>query len=591
MTFDQGIAFAILIAVIALLIWDRIRYDLVAAAALLAALAAGIVPAEKAFSGLSDDIVVIVGSALVVSAAVARSGLIERLIRPITPHMKRSEVQIVVLCTIVAVLSAFVKNIGALAMFIPIAFQLARRTGNPVSRLLMPLSFAALLGGLITQIGTSPNIIVSRLREEMLGEPFRMFDFAPVGFWLTGAGVAFLAIGWRLLPRSGKKGTSEELFSVDDYLAEVCIPPGSPIAGKTVADLEALGEGDVAVVAIIREKTHRYVPAVHWELYEGDVLTLECDAQALERIIATAGLELLHDKELAKESDKKGKANIVEVVVAPGSRMIGRNAEQLRLRDRWGVNLLAISRRGERIEQRLRRVSFAAGDLLVLRVPTQETADRLAQLGLLPLAERHLKLGPRPKMWVPAVVLAVAMVLAGSGTVSVAVAFFGAAVVILLAGALTLDEAYAAVDWPILALLAALIPVSEALRETGGTDLIAGWLSAASAGLPPLATVGLLLVAAMAITPFLNNAATVLVMAPIAASFATRMDLNPDPFLMAVAVGAACDFLTPIGHQCNTLVMGPGGYRFNDYWRLGLPLSVIVAVLGTFLITRVWPLS
>lgn len=589
MTIDQATAFAILAGVIALLIWGRIRYDLVAAVALLAAVASGIVAPEEAFRGFSDDIVIIVGSALVVSAAISRSGLIERLIRPLTPYMRSTELQIAALATIVALLSAFMKNIGALAMFMPLAFQLARRTGKPVSRLLMPLAFASLLGGLMTLIGTSPNIIVSRLRADIVGEPFGMFDFMPVGLWISAAGVAFLVVGWRLLPKERRTGAEAEAFSVEDYQTEVRVTQHSRLVGRTVADLEKLGEGEVRVLNIIRERFRRYVPTADWALLEGDVLVLRADAHALHRLVAEAGLELVHDKELEGAEARASELSIAEAVIAPGSPMIGRTVEELDLRRRFDVNLLAVGRRGQRIGQRLRRMRFQAGDLLVLRGRTEELGERMAAMGCLPLAERNLRLGDRPRAWLPVLILTVAMALVATGAVGVPIAFFGAAVAMLLVGALGLDEAYAAVDWRVLALLGALIPVSAALSTTGGTDLIAGWLSTVAAHLPPGGVVALLLVAAMAVTPFLNNAATVLVMAPIGASLAQRLGLDPDPFLMAVAVGAACDFLTPIGHQCNTLVMGPGGYRFGDYWRLGLPLSLLVIGLGTWLIIRYWP--
>lgn len=590
MTLDQALAFGILGAVIALLIWDRLRYDLVAVAALLAAVAAGIVPAKAAFRGFSDDIVIIVGSALIVSAAVSRSGLIERLMRPLTPHLRSTELQLAALVTIVAFLSAFMKNIGALAMFMPIAFQLARRTEKSPSCLLMPLAFGALLGGMMTLIGTSPNVIVSQLREELPGEPFRMFDFLPVGLGLTLAGIAFLVFGYRLLPRPRGTGSAGAPFQVESYRAEVGVPPDSPLVGRTVADLAKLGEGDLHIVTLIREKYRRYVPAPNWELLAGDLLVLECDAQVLERVVAEAGLELVHDKELPREGERPASLAVTEAVITPDSPMIGRTLEELRLRERHGLNLLALSRRGSETRLRLQQVRFQAGDLIVLRGPAEDLNERLAAIGCLPLAERALKLGERRRAWLPVLILAAAMVLVATGVVEVPVAFFGAAVAMLLVGALRLDEAYAAVDWPVLVLLGALIPVSEALRTTGGTDLVAGWLSVAAAQLPPMGALALVLVAAMAVTPFLNNAATVLVMAPIGASLASRLELSPDPFLMAVAVGAACDFLTPIGHQCNTLVMGPGGYRFGDYWRLGLPLSLLVIALGTVLIGQVWPL-
>ncbi|MGE0747618.1 MAG: SLC13 family permease [Rhodospirillales bacterium] len=590
MTTDQAIVFAILGGLLVLFVWDRFRYDLVALAGLAIAIAAGVVAPDKAFLGFGDDIVIIIGSALVVSAAVARSGIAETLLRPIAPWMTSTEVQIVVLVTLVAVLSAFMKNIGALAIFVPIAFQIARRSGKPASRLLMPMSFGALLGGLMTLIGTSPNIIVSRMRAEILGEPFRMFDFMPVGLALTAIGIAFLTFGWRLLPRSREGTGGGDLFSVEDYLTEVTVPAGSPMIGKTVADLEALAEGEVTVAAIIREKFRRYEPMSHWVLFEGDVLVLQCDARALEALAPKAKLELVHDA-TDERAERDRPTTVVEAVVSADSPLIGRTVEDLRLRDRYGVSVLALSRRGSRVATRLNRARFQSGDLLVLRGAEDRIGDSLAALNCLPLAERQLRLGERNHPLIAPAVLAVAMALAATGTASVAVAFFGAAVAILVLGALSLREAYETVEWPILVLLGALIPISEAMRATGGADLIAGWLSVAAQALPPPGALALVMVAAMAVTPFLNNAATVLVMAPIGAGLAQRLGLAPDPFLMAVALGAACDFLTPIGHQCNTLVMGPGGYRFGDYWRLGLPLSVIVVAAGVPLIMAFWPLG
>jgi len=589
MTLDQAYAFGIIGAVIVLLIWDKLRYDLVAMLALLVAVAAGIVKPDDAFRGFSDDIVIIVGSALVVSAAVGRSGIVEEAMRPLSARMKTVPSQIIVLTGAVTLLSALVKNIGALAIFMPIAMQVARRNGTSVSCLLMPMAFGSLLGGLMTLVGTSPNIIVSRLRTEMVGEPFGMFDFTPVGLVIAVAGVAFLAVGYRLLPSGQKAGATNAGSSIDDYTAEARLPDTSPFVGKTVADLEAFGEGDVTVAAIVREGNRRYVPSGHWVLFAGDVLVLEADTQALADIVKYAGLELMHEKALeGVESDED--LAVIEAVVEPRSMLIGSTVEDVSLRELYGVNLLALSRRGRPIRQRLRRVRFQFGDLVVFQARATGLSETLSALGCLPLAERDLAIGRTRKRRLALAVMAVTVALVATGTVPVALAFFGAAVAMTALRVVTLKEAYEAIEWPILVLLAALIPVSESLRTTGGTELIAGWLSEAAQGLPPIGALALMLVAAMAVTPFLNNAATVLVMAPIGASLASHLGLRPDAFLMAVAVGAGCDFLTPIGHQCNTLVMGPGGYRFSDYWKLGLPLSLIVIVLGTAAIALFWPL-
>jgi di/tricarboxylate transporter len=592
MTLQQSLAFAIIAGMMVLFVWGRLRYDMVALLTLLVAVAAGIVPHDKAFSGFSDDIVVIVASALVVSGAVARSGVIERVLRRYGSHLKRTGSQVVALGGMVAVLSAFVKNIGALAMLMPVAFQLARRNNKPVSALLMPMSFAALLGGIVTLVGTSPNIIVSRVREEIVGQPFKMFDFTAVGAGIALAGLIFLTFGWRLLPR-GRKGaaTMEAAFNIEGYITEAAIPADSPIAGKTVSALQQAGENEIEVVTLVRGRDRRNDPNGNTVLKPDDIVILQGEPAALERVVALEKLKLTRDDAghtLALPTDEIG---VMEAVVTADSELVETTPMQARLHERYDINLLAVSRAGRRITQRLRSTRLRAGDVIVLQGNLSTMPEALGALRLLPLAQRDVAIGRGRRSLLPLIVLAAAMGLVAFNVVPVAIAFFGAAVLLLVVRSLTLREAYETIEWPILIMLGALIPVSDALRTTGGTDLIAGWLAAVAAHLPPLGTLALIMVAAMAVTPFLNNAATVLVVAPIAASFAKNLGYSPDPFLMAVAIGAACDFLTPIGHQCNTLVMGPGGYRFGDYWRLGLPLSVIVVVVGVPLIALVWPFA
>jgi di/tricarboxylate transporter len=472
----------------------------------------------------------------------------------------------------------------------PIAFQLARRAGNSPSRLLMPMAFGALLGGIVTLIGTSPNVIVSRMRAELLGEPFRMFDFAPVGAGIALAGLVFLAFGHRLLPERKGAASIDAAFNIEGYTTEALLPEGSSAAGKTVAELEALSEGDVTVTSIIRERFRRYTPAADWTLYPDDALLLQGEPAALERLVARAGLQLVTEDKAPDAEAEADDVGVMEAVVTADSDLVDRSPTQLSLRGRYQINLLAVSRSGERIVQRLRFIRFRPGDVIALQGNLKTLPDKLGELRLLPLAARSMPLGRSRRGFLAVAILVLAMAMVTAGIVPVQIGFFGAATFILLLRLIPLREAYEVVEWPILILLGALIPVSEAVRSTGGTELIAGWLSVAADALPPMGALALILVAAMAVTPFLNNAATVLVMAPIAASFAGKLSLNPDPFLMAVAIGAACDFLTPIGHQCNTLVMGPGGYRFGDYARLGLPLSLLVIVLGTALTALVWPL-
>jgi di/tricarboxylate transporter len=597
MTLDQALAFGILGVTVGLFVWGRLAYDLVALLALLAGVVVGIIPASKAFEGFADDVVVIVAAALLVSAAVARSGAVETLMRPALPYLTTTTAQVAALSGAVMAASVFTKNIGALAIFLPVALQLARRTGTPVSALLMPMAFASLIGGLVTMIGTSPNIIVSRVREEVTGRPFGMFDYTPVGLGIALAGLAFLAFGWRLLPR-GRRGAAamDQAMAIEEYTTEARVPGGSPVDGRTVAEVEALGEGRVTVATVIRERFRRLPATPDWRVRAGDVLLLEGEPEDLERIVARAGLRLAGEKGDAAAGGGGGggeeeEASVIEGVVTAESPLLGTTPGQSRLHERFGVSLLAVSRSGQRIAQRLNAVRLRAGDVLILKGPAGRLPGTLGALRVLPLTERSIALGRSRRSWLPVIVLGVAMLLVAFRVVPVAIAFFGASVALLLLRSLSTHEAYDAIEWPVLILLGALIPVSEAIRTTGGTDLIAGWLEGAVRHLPPLGALGLMMATAMAVTPFLNNAATVLMMGPIAASLATRLELSPDAFLMAVAIGAACDFLTPIGHQCNTLVMGPGGYRFGDYPRLGFPLTLIVLAVGVPLIALVWPLA
>ncbi len=589
MTTPQIFAFAILAAMMTLFVWGRLRYDLVAVLALLAGVFAGIVPYDKAFSGYSDDIVIIVASALVVSAAVARSGVIETLLRPVAPYLRTPTLQIFALTTIVAALSGFVKNIGALAMMMPVAFQLARRTGTAPSAMLMPMAFASLLGGIVTLVGTSPNIIVSRVREEITGAPFQMFDFAPVGILLAVGGVIFLAFGWRLLPERKGAASMDAAFNLEGYTTEASVT--EEFDGKTVRELEALADNEIEVVAILRGRDRNSAPGGTIKLRAGDILIVRGEPAALEQAVGAAKLKLVRDESSKEIDTPRDDIGVMEGIITPESPLVDNTPARMRLYDHFQVNLLAVSRAGKQIARQLRSVRLKPGDVVVLHGDITRMPETLGELRVLPLAERGLPLGRGRRGFVPVAVLAVAMLLVAFHVLPIAIAFFAAAVVIILLRSLSLREAYEAIEWPILIMLGALIPISDALRTTGGTDLVAGWLSAAAHSLPPMGALALIMLAALAVTPFLNNAATVLVMGPIAAGFAKNLGLSPDPFLMAVAIGAACDFLTPIGHQSNTLVMSAGGYRFTDYWKLGLPLSFYVVIVGTPLIALFWPLA
>ena len=589
MTAPQWLSIATLAAMMALFIWGRFRYDVVALIALIAALALGIVKPDDAFKGFADDIVIIVGSALVISAAVQRSGVVERAIRFVSRHVRRVRSQLLVLTASVGVASALIKNVGALAMLMPAAVQMAKKNEASPSVFLMQMAFASLLGGLMTLVGTSPNIIVSHVREDMTGQPFGMFDYFPTGVGLLLLGLVFLRFGYRLLPRDRRAApTMGEAFNISSYVTQATVTAGSPAIEETVGAFLERHEHEVEVIRVLRgdieSEGHPWV-----RLCEDDVLILGGEPEALERVIAKDQLALPGGDKPEEGERRRDDVGVIEAVITPDSALIGRTAGRLFMRERLGITLIAVSRAGEHLTRKPGQIVLNAGDVIVLQGPLDILPQRLSRLGALPLAERDIRLGTARKGLLPLAILAAAMIATASGMVPVAVAFFAAAGLMVITGALPLPEAYGAIEWPILVMLGALIPVSASLQTTGASDVIATQLAGFASSLPAWGAVALILVAAMAVTPFLNNAATVLVMAPIAAVFARDLGYRPEAFLIATAVGAGCDFLTPIGHQCNTLVFGPGGYRFADYARLGAPLSLLVVLVGTPLILWTWP--
>lgn len=590
MTLQQGLAFGLVGLTILAFVWGRFRYDLVAVVALLAGMVIGVVPPEAAFDGFRNDIVIIIAAALIVSAAFARSGLIEWVLAGVLPYLKTERTQVPVLTTVVTLLSMMSKNVGALAIMLPVAMQVTRNTGTPPSRLLMPMAAGAMAGGMATLVGTSPNIIVAQIREDMTGAPFSMFDYAPVGLALTAIVLVFLAFGYRLLPRD-RVGTASLSASLEKnaYSTELRAPePWAP--GKmTISALEAAGP-DVRILKIVRDGRSITAPRGNVVVRSSDVIMAEGSAQALGAFIQAAQLTLRGSDSPAIKDQRSEDVHLAEAVINLGSPLIDRPSAATEVHGRFGVNLLGVSRSGRSVTAQVGRARLKQGDIILLQGSEGRLSQAMRDLELLPLAERQLTLGEAPRRFMPAMVLGLAMLLVGFQLVPVAAAFFGAAVLILMLGGLTMKEAYRALDGPLLVLIAALIPVSEAIQTTGGDDLIASLLSGLFGAMPGLLAVGALMLVSMAVTPFLNNAATVLIMAPIGATLALQLGYRPDPFLMAVAVGAACDFLTPIGHQCNTIVMRPAGYRFEDYARLGAPLSLLVLLAGPPLILTFWPL-
>ena len=591
-TTDQLLIFGILGLTLLLFIWGRWRYDLVAIMALLVATISGVVPWGEAFTGFAHPAVVTVGAILIVSRALLNSGIVDLIQKSITSPKDSTKQQVRSLTGLVAVLSGFMNNVGALAILLPVSLRLSRRTGDPPSLLLMPLAFGSLLGGLLTLIGTPPNIIVSSYRAEVVGEPFRMFDFTPVGAGVLLAGLLFIwFFGWKLTPKRKGGSSKEDLFKIENYITEIWVSSRSKLVGKKLRVLKEPPVSDMQILGLVRGDIRIPMPTGDEVLEPGDILAVETSAENIKYILKWRGLELLGGMTVGKKALLSKEVGLIEAVVANDSPMVGETARSLSLARRYDMNLIAVARRGEVLVERLSEIAFQPGDVLLMQGPSGTIPEVLESLGCLPLAERGMKLGRRQKnAALPLSIFAGAIATTAAGLLPVEIAFASAAVVMVLAGVMTIHEAYESIDWPIIFLLGALIPVGAALESTGGAETISAALLGALSPFPAVVILAALLAWTMILTNIVNNAAAAVIMAPISFNAALVLDLSPDPFLMAVAVGASCAFLTPIGHQSNTLVMGPGGYQFGDYWRLGLPLSVVAALAAVPLILLFWPL-
>ena len=590
MSTDQVLLFTLLTVVFVLLIWGRWRYDPVAFLSLLVAVALGLVPATEAFAGFGHPAVVIIALVLVVSRGLSNSGAIELLARNVVSGSRSLAGHIGVMSGVGAALSALMNNVATLALLMPVDLQAAVRAGRSPALSLMPLSFATILGGMITLIGTPPNIVIAEFRNDALGEPFQMFDFAPVGLAVAAVGVLFVSlVGWRLLPadRQGSDGDGAR-FELADYLVELEVKADSPIIGQRVSDLDpAALEAGVNILGLIRRGKRLPGRARREEIRAGDLLVVEAHPEQVEEVQGALGLEYVGTARGALEEEE---LVLQEAVVPENSRFAGRTARSLKLLYRHRVLLVGVSRGGERFREGVRKLTIRPGDVLLLLGAPDRLGDITTRLGLLPLASRGQRVVQRRKAWL-AVGLFVAAILAASlGRLYLPVALGFVAVAYVGLNIVPLREVYGAIEWPVIVLLGSMIPLGAALQGTGGTELIAATIVDLTAGQSAAVVLLLLVIATMTLSDVMNNTATAVIMAPIAVEIAARLGAQPDPFLMGVAVAASCAFLTPIGHKNNTLIMGPGGYRFGDYWRMGLPLEILVIVVGVPMILWVWPL-
>ncbi|MBB97096.1 MAG: SLC13 family permease [Rhodobacteraceae bacterium] len=590
MTQDQIIIFALFGLVFGLLLWGRFRYDIVAFGALMAGVVLGVVPADEAFAGFGHPATLVVALVLVVSAGLVRSGAVFLITRTLVDSTRGLASHIALMGGIGAVLSAFMNNVAALALLMPVDIQTARKAGRSPAMSLMPLSFATILGGMVTLIGTPPNIIIASIRQQTMGDSYRMFDFAPVGGVAALAGLAFVAlVGWRLIPARDSGPGGDEAASA--YVAELTVPEDSKQIGKRLAELEETAvKTDVALLGLIRDGKRLYGRARRSQLRAGDTLVLEALPEALDEFRSALDLGFSDSQREDRLKAAGEGLEIIEVVVPEGARIAGRTAQGLGLNWRQNTVLMGISRQGARINRAVRQTDVLPGDLLLLLCPRETGAHVTEWLGCLPLATRGLSVTQNDKTWLAIGLFAAGVLAASIGLIDLPIALGLVVIGFVLTKIVPVAELYTHIEWPVVVLLGSMIPLGLALESSGGTELIAGTLVGLTDGLPAWAILTVLMVVTMTLSDVLNNTATTIVAAPVGIQMANALDVSPDPFLMAVAVAASAAFLTPIGHKNNTLILGPGGYRFGDYWRMGLPLELLIIATSIPAILVFWPL-
>ena len=592
MNFDQTILSLILLALLVLLVWGRWRYDIVALGALFTASLFGLVPQAELFSGFGNPATITVVLVLIVSFGLTKSGAVEFVTDFIEPVVDNPFLHISALTFLAAFLSMFMNNVGALALLMPIAIQSTKKAGRSPATVLMPLSFGSILGGLVTMIGTPPNILIANYRQQVTGESFSMFDFAPVGGGIALCGIAFmLLLGWRLV-KVRVQSAGLELFKVEEYLFELKVTNESDLLGQTIKQFKQTLESNKMDLLSIIHKGDRFQNIYHYrghELANNDLLMLQGSHADMDDFATTHKLEMVSAENARDEILHSEDSQIMEIVVTPQSTIVGRTPPEIRFNRRYGVNLLAASRSGSPHQGRLREFKFETGDVLLLHGDVDELHEGITKMDCYPLAQRHLDIKRPAKATLALGIFILAISMAASGLVSIQLALGLATVAMALLNIVPVREFYNGVDWSVVILLGAMIPVGAALETTGTATLLVDGLLSIASGLSPVVIIAFILIITMTVSDVLNNAATAILMAPIAFNIAGALELNPDAFLMAVAVGASCAFLTPIGHQNNALIMGPGGYKFSDYWRVGLPLEIVIVLVAVPLLLACWP--
>ncbi len=590
-TVDQIIVFSTLLLSLYLFVNGRFRYDIVALIALMIVTVSGVVPWNQAFTGFANPAVISVAAVLVISRGLQNAGVVEMLAGWLFKVGNRPTAQVSALTGLVIVFSAFMNNVGALALLMPVGIKMARRSMIPASVLLLPLAFGSHLGGMLTLIGTPPNLIISAFRQENLGQPYDMFDFSPVGLAVTLVAFLFIAcIGWRLIPKRVSSGSKEDFYTVQGYLTEIRVPEDAKFAGKTLREIVKSTDAKVTIIQLIRGSFARPVPYMYEMIKAGDILIIQAAFDDLQKFIAATGFKLEEHVTIDRNTIESNDSILREVTVKPDSPSIGMNVKDIQLRSSFGINLLAVSRQGVLLKERLNDIRFQAGDVLLLQGTEGPVREAIKALGWLPLAERELKISEPGRIIEAVGIFACAIGIAATGLIPAQIILTIAALTMVLISLVPVREIYDSIDWPVIVLLGAFIPVGQAMEKTGGAELIASTLLSFQQYLTPEILLLITLVVTMFLSDLINNAATAVLMAPISFSIATGLGVSPDPFLMAIVIGASSAYLTPVGHQSNALVMGPAGLRFGDYWKLGLPLEIVLVIVSVPALLYFWPM-
>lgn len=583
---NQIIVYFTLIFLLIMFLWDKIRYDFVALLGLFIISITGVIPINSAFLGFSNPAVVTVVAVMIISRGMQQSGLLDLIIRKLNWFGEKPISLIFPLSIITTAVSAFMNNVSVI---MPISIKLAKKRNHSPTLILMPLAFATLLGGMLTLVGSSPNIIVSAVRKESFGSSFLLFDFYKVSIFLVLTGIVYISlIGWRFLPKSKSPVRLDETTKIQDYCTELLIHKESKLIGKTLKEISENPTYQIDIIGIIRDHKHVHHLSLNETIELFDIIMVEADSEDLKSFIEANNLMLMTEDIPLIDELKDKNISMIEIVVMKDSSIIGKRAIDLKLREKYDISLLAKTGNNKHSTKRIYQQQINAGDVLLIQGNTVRLPEQIVLLGCMALTQPANMLADGKKITLYALLFGLGIALVFFRLLPVHIAFPLVALSMVLFDIIPHRDVYKAVDWSVIVMIGSLIPLGRAMTSSGAADHISKLLMSITSFSAPWFIVGILMLLTMLITNLLHNATAAIILAPIALELAKTQSLSPDLYLMTVAVGACSAFLTPIGHQANTLVMGPGGYKYSDYWKVGLGLMVINLFLGVPLLLHYW---